>query len=38
LGYWLTILPARELGSIKYIKDEDDADLHTDLSVYDALG
>src|SRR2546423_14315757 len=32
------IPPLRDLGAIKYIKDEDDADLHTDLSVYDALG
>ena len=38
LGSSLTILLVRDLGIIKYIKDEDDADLHADLSVYDALG
>ena len=37
-GSSLTILLVRDLGIIKYIKDEDDADLHADLSVYDALG
>jgi hypothetical protein len=38
VGSSLTILLARDLGIVKYIKDEDDADLHADLSVYDALG
>jgi hypothetical protein len=37
-GSSLTILLVRDLGIIKYIKDEDDADLHADLSLYDALG